>query len=129
MNKKYIEAITKLMKLTYDGRIIWEPSEESVGDKYIDDVYIDDIFTTKIKGVIFKLTKYATKTIRVGVCGRNVDKDPRGFHTYIKLEIVKDDSILYSFPYTSALWDLLRAIRSCTTDIDMILDDIINENI
>lgn len=119
----------KLVKLTQDGRVEWTHREEEIEHKLIDDIYVDDIFTTRIKNVVFKLTKYAVRTIRIGVFGRVVDCDPKGFHTYIKLEIIHDDSIVFTFPYTNVLWDLLTVVKTSTIDIDTLLDYIINENI
>ena len=130
---KWVEAITKLIKQTQEGRIKWLPGKHDK-ESGRDDLRIESVFITNYKNKTLRLYKYSYKVEVPGLFDNiaNVYSNMTRKYPYwtssIALEFISDDGkSLWTFPDTNALNDLLGAVRYQVAGVDEFLDDILQE--
>ena len=132
---KFVEAVTKLIRLTQAGDLKWSAAQTD-RDISREDLKIESVFVTRYKDRILRLSKYSYMIQEPGLY------DLLSSHTYyaagkpkypywqssITLEFIDDDGrTLWTFPYTKALNDLLEAVKYQVAGVDQFLKEILEE--
>jgi hypothetical protein len=130
---KWVEAITKLIKYTQEGKIKWLPGSH---DKEIgrDDLRMESVFITKYKDSTLRLYKYSFKVEEPGLLDSfstvfSIKKLTYPYWTSsIALEFIGENGKnLWTFPSNNALNDLLEAVRYQVAGVDDFLNDILQD--
>jgi len=124
---KFVEAVTKLIKLTQEGKMKWR-SVNLVRH----DIKVESAFITKYKDRLMRLYKYVHKVEAPTPYVSGVFSTYKGEYPYwetsVTLEFIDSNELsLWKFPYTSALIDLLQAVQYQVAEVDEFLDDIMAE--
>lgn len=131
----WIDAITRLTKLTQEGKLKWSNSSEPSSILVADDVQqIESVFTAIHKDKRLRLYKKQIKVLGpspdVFIIGNalNPQKFPY-WTTRIYLELVDEDGRnLWTFPSVSALNDLLTSVKYQVSGVKDFLDDLLKES-
>jgi hypothetical protein len=129
---KWIDAVTRLTKLTQEGKLEWF-SASSDGLLVNDDVQtIESVFTAKYRDKRLRLYKKRFKVEEppyyaavIGTVG--VRKYPY-WAAQVYLELIDAfGHVLWTFPEVSALRDLLAAVKYQVSGVKDLLDDLLKE--
>lgn len=125
---KFVEAVTKLIKLTQEGELQWRSGDIS---RY--DIKVESVFITEYKDRLMRLYKYVYKvqqpgpfTLTHGIFGSK--REYPYWETSVKLEFIDSNGrTVWEFPSTPALFDLLEEVQYQVAEVDEFLDDIMAE--
>lgn len=123
---KFVEAVTKLIKLTQEGEIEWRSA-----NLVRDDIKVESVFKAEYKDRLLRIYKYVYKVEKpspVLISHRifaHKEEYPY-WETSVTLELIERNGLsLWKFPYTNALYDLLQAVQYQVAGVDEFLDEII----
>jgi len=123
---KFVEAVTKLIKLTQEGKIEWRSA-----NLVRDDIKVESVFTAEYKDRLLRIYKYVYKVEKPSpfYISPNIfsyKKETPYWETSVTLEFIDRNGLsLWKFPYTNALYDLLQAVQYQVAGVDEFLDEII----
>lgn len=125
---KYVDAVTKLIKLTQENKIKWESGNKQKLMKEKPDIQIESVF----------VAEYNDKRLRLYQCSYEKPKDAllEAFGGISKEEWVIDtrleiidsyENSLWKFPSINALSDLFRSIQYQVAGVKTLIDDLLKE--
>ncbi len=127
---KWIDAIAKMIKLTQDGKLVWQVEKSTISAKKHPDDQIEIVYSTSYKGKNLRLYERTYKRylppsgIQVFLSG----KSEFDWVSDVVLEFVSDtESPLWTFPKATALNDLLLSVQYQVAGVKDFLDDILRE--
>lgn len=130
-NLQWIDVIGRLIKLSKDGKLVWEVGQPlySIGQE--NEERIESIFYATYKDKIIRIYKRTYKAYRTPRSYPGISQQPR---SYIESEIVlefvnKDGLTLWRFPELDMTRDLLSSIQYQVANIGEFLTNILSENI
>jgi len=128
----WIEAISKLIKLTQEGKLQWSVAvDNEMSFQKTSDEKIDTVFRAYYKGRILRIYKrsYLAKLGLSfgGFSGIKNEPKPR-LYTQVVLEIIDEEGkTLWSFPKAKILKDLLTTVEFRVAGVKDFLNDLLNE--
>jgi len=129
---KWVEAITKLIKLTQEGNLIWSPKTGMDANR--EDYRVDTFFVSKYKNKILRLYKCNYRIDEPGPLSQitSIFSDTKRKYPYwtssITLEFIDDvGNTIWTFPYSNVLKDLLEAVRYQVAGVDDFIKDILED--
>ena len=117
---KWIDAVAKIIKLTQEGKIIWKTAEPHSTPSY-ETIRIS--FVTDYKDHVLRLYEKDVKHTgpAIGLAGGYVE-------TETVLEMVDQDGVgIWAFPSTSAIENLMSAVRFQVSRANDFINDILSE--
>jgi hypothetical protein len=129
IKSRWVEAVTAMIALTQQGKLQWEAlAAAKIPDA--DKIRTSAVFQTTHKDKRFRLYETLTETSNVNriLVTTFYGGETARWLRKVVLEIVNDEGLpLWTFPHTSALYDLLSAVQYQVTGADDFLDDILSE--
>ena len=132
---KWVEAVTKLIKLTQAGELKWSAAKTDKKTNR-EDIRIETVFLTKLKNRILRLYKYSYMIEEPGPYDRMFSTDfylaSKRKYPYwassIILEFIDEDGrSLWTFPQSNVLNDLLGAVQYQVAGVDEFLKEILED--
>lgn len=124
---KAIESIGKLIEITRNGKLQWISIDpDSVNKEYVEE-QIESAFRTKYNNKFLRLYK-RTYPITINTSFSFVTASKEVMRNEVKLEIVDQfQSVLWSFPTTEILNDLLNTVQYQCSGAKDIIDSLLDE--
>ena len=127
----YLTAISKIISLTRDDKLIWKAIPPSEVPKKSDSDIIESAYITKYKNKLLRIYKrrYKGKTmagqLNVLLNPTNLSTDWRWYYEIILDLPDEEGNSLWEFPKEEILEDLLRTIKFKTSGADQLIKELL----
>jgi hypothetical protein len=125
---KWLNAISKLVELTQDGKLEWKFSAPSEGlERSFPNDRIAGVFTTKYKGRNLRLYERHFQLSSYQYLDDRIIGGEWGSEITLEMYDVFSDAPLWAFPYADILRDLLSAVQYQVAGVKDFVNEILEE--
>lgn len=131
---KWIDATAKLLELTQQGRLVWDPQKPPDYLNSQADRRVDVVYKTEYKDKVLRLYELRYKVERPdysAITSASIFDYQREYPYWTKrtvLELLDQDGLSpWAFPDTSVLDDLLASVRYQVSGVKSFMDEILAE--
>lgn len=132
---KWIDATARLLKLTQEGRLIWDPYTPPDYLNSQTDKRVDVVYKTLFKDRTLRLYELRYKVEKPDLYGANASasifdyqREYPYWSTRTVLELLDQDGLSpWAFPETAVLDDLLASVRYQVSGVKSFMDEILAE--
>jgi|ERR1700686_748407 len=125
---KWIDATAKLIELTQEGTLKWAAEEPPEWFSKRPNQRVEVVFETDFKGKLLRLYEKGFQQEEVDINFYGQAEPTVEWRTKVVLEFIDNNgNTLWSFPYVSALNDLMSAVKFQAAGVKDFLREILGE--